>query len=98
VAFNLCSALVVRLGENESRVLILIRADPRISTRIMAENICVSTTAVDKAIAKLKDKGVLIRLGPPRGGHWEIREATEDSKLDPTPSSVRKQPHHQPQI
>jgi len=32
----------------------------------------ISTTATDKNLAKLKRKGVLRRIGPARGGHWEV--------------------------
>jgi len=63
-----------RLGETEGRILLLIRTDPRISTRALAEALGVSTTAMDKTLAKLKKKGALRRVGPARGGHWEVPE------------------------
>ncbi len=56
------------LGETEGRVLLLIRADFRISTRTLAEKIGVSTTAMDKTLARLKNRGILRRIGPARGG------------------------------
>jgi len=40
----------------------------------MAEILGISDTAVDKNIATLKKKGLLRRVGPARGGHWEIVE------------------------
>jgi ATP-dependent DNA helicase RecG len=58
------------LGE----ALFLIHGDSRISTRILVDAIGVSTTAMDKTLARLKDKDVLRRVGPARGGHWEILE------------------------
>ena len=61
------------LGETEKSVLLMIRSNGRISTRVLAEEIGVSTTAMDKTLAKLKGQGVLRRVGPARGGHWEIR-------------------------
>jgi len=60
------------LGETEGAVLLLIRGDSRISTRLLAEKVGVSMTAVDKALAKLKDRGILHRVGPARGGYWKI--------------------------
>src|SRR5690606_23359746 len=57
-----------RLGETERAVLVRIHSDPRISTRILAEEIGVSTTAIDKTLARLKEKGLLRRVGPARGG------------------------------
>jgi len=67
-----------RLGETECRVLLLIRANSRISTRTLAEKIGVSTTAMDKTLAKLKNRGILRRVGPARGGRWEILEDSND--------------------
>jgi ATP-dependent DNA helicase RecG len=61
-----------RLGETERAVLLRIHSDPRISTRILAEEIGVSTTAIDKTLARLREKGLLRRVGPARGGRWEI--------------------------
>lgn len=61
-----------RLGETESAVLRLIYGNSRVSTRKMAEEIGVSTTAIDKTLAKLKGEGILRRIGPPRSGYWEI--------------------------
>lgn len=61
-----------RLGENERRILQLIEADNSISISIMAKTVGISTTAVDNNLKKLKQKGVLRRIGPDRGGHWKI--------------------------
>jgi ATP-dependent DNA helicase RecG len=60
------------LGESEKRVLLIIRSNGRISTRVLAGEIGVSMTAMDKALFRLKDNGALHRVGPARGGHWEI--------------------------
>jgi ATP-dependent DNA helicase RecG len=35
-------------------------------------------TAIDKTLAKLKARGVLRRVGPARGGHWEIVENPDE--------------------
>ena len=67
-----------RLGETEGRVLFLIHGDSRISTRVLADEIGVSTTSIDKTLARLKDKGILRRVGPARGGHWEILEDADE--------------------
>jgi ATP-dependent DNA helicase RecG len=66
-----------RLGETEGKILLLIRADSQISTRIIAKRVGISTTAVDKALAKLKRLNILRRAGPARGGYWEILEGTD---------------------
>ncbi|MEA1908027.1 MAG: HTH domain-containing protein [Euryarchaeota archaeon] len=48
------------------------KENPHVSKREMAESIGISTTAIDKNIVALKKKGLLRRIGPARGGHWEV--------------------------
>ena len=60
------------LGENQVKVIALILADRFTTTRKMAEIIGISTTAVENNISKLKDAGIINRVGTDRGGHWEV--------------------------
>ncbi|MFO7992030.1 MAG: winged helix-turn-helix transcriptional regulator [Thermoplasmata archaeon] len=61
-----------RLGENEEKILESISIDPHITIKELSEELKISTTAVENNIKKLKDKDFLKRVGPPKGGHWEI--------------------------
>lgn len=61
-----------RLGENEVNILESISSDPQITINQLSETLKISTTAVENKIKKLKEKDILKRVGPPRGGHWEI--------------------------
>ena len=38
----------------------------------MADKLEISRRAVAKTIAKLQSVGILRRVGPDKGGHWEI--------------------------
>ena len=38
----------------------------------LADQLGISTRAVEKQINKLKEKGRLRRAGPAKGGHWEV--------------------------
>lgn len=69
---RLADGLVEGLAENQRRILELISENPRVSKRIMADTLGISTTAVDKNLSTLKEKGILRRVGPDRGGRWEI--------------------------
>ncbi len=71
---RLVDGLVERLVESQRKVLGLIKQNPYISINDLAENIGISTTAIDKNITQLKKKGLLKRVGPDKGGHWEIVE------------------------
>jgi len=66
--------LGVKLGENEIKILKLMKDNKYITTKELSEHIKISTTAVDNNISKLKKKGLLKRIGPAKGGHWEVIE------------------------
>ena len=62
------------LVENQKKILDLVTAAPHISKRELSAAVGISTTAIDKNIAVLKNKGLLRRIGPDKGGHWEVVE------------------------
>ncbi len=64
--------LVEGLVESQKRILLFIKENPRISKRELSKKIGISTTAIDKNVQQLKDKGLIKRVGPDKGGHWEI--------------------------
>jgi ATP-dependent DNA helicase RecG len=70
----LVEGLVEGLVESQRRILELTKNNPQISKAEMAEKIGISTTAIDKNIEKLKEKGLLRRVGPDKGGKWEVKE------------------------
>jgi ATP-dependent DNA helicase RecG len=61
-----------KLGENQRRILDLILEDRHATIRSLSEQLKISTTATEKNLAGLKNKGLLRRAGPDKGGHWEI--------------------------
>jgi ATP-dependent DNA helicase RecG len=61
-----------KLSENERNILRLIYSNKRISISGMAKEVGISTTAVHKNLTKLKQRGILRRVGPDKGGHWEV--------------------------
>ena len=65
--------LGVKLGENELKILKLMEDNKYITTKELSEHIKISTTAIDNNISKLKEKGILERIGPAKGGHWKIK-------------------------
>ena len=61
------------VGEKSSqKILELIAVNTTISTQEMADSIGISRRAIAKIIAKLQTEGILRRIGPDKGGHWEI--------------------------
>jgi ATP-dependent DNA helicase RecG len=61
-----------KLGEKRQRILDAIRENNQITTKELAELIGISTTAIERNISKLKIQGLLRRVGPDKGGYWEI--------------------------
>lgn len=61
-----------KLNDNQLLILKTIRNNPYVSLVGLSKEIGISQTAVENNITKLKHKGVLTRIGSPKGGHWEI--------------------------
>jgi len=68
-----------KLAENERHILRLIHSNRRISISDMAKEVGISTTAVHKNLTKLKQRGILRRVGPDKGGHWEVVRQKQSS-------------------
>lgn len=64
--------LVEKLAESQKRILEIMQDNSNISKKDLAREIGISKTAIDKNINSLKKKGLLKRIGPAKGGHWEI--------------------------
>ncbi len=60
--------------KSSEQILDLIRNNKKISAREIATIIGISSRAVEKNIAVLRKNGILKRIGPAKGGHWEIVE------------------------
>ena len=54
------------------KILETLWQNPNMSTTELAEQIGISRRAVAKHVAVLKSFGVLRRIGPDKGGHWEV--------------------------
>ena len=50
----------------------MMRENPGVTIAELAQTIGISDRAVKKSIKKLKEGGLLRRVGPDKGGHWEV--------------------------
>lgn len=55
------------------KILGIITRDSFIKTGDIADEVELSLSAVEKIIRKLKKEGVLKRIGPDKGGYWEVQ-------------------------
>jgi ATP-dependent DNA helicase RecG len=60
--------------KGSEKILELLRENPKLTIAEIAEAISISTRAVEKKIARLKEEGILTRQGPDRGGQWQVRQ------------------------
>lgn len=60
--------------KSSQKILELISASPNITISEIADRLGMTTRGVDKNIKRLKEQGVIRRVGPDKGGHWEVIE------------------------
>ena len=52
----------------------MLRDNPRMAAREVAQRIGISSRKVEENIAKLKALTLLKRIGPAKGGYWQVME------------------------
>lgn len=60
------------LTENQMKILSLLKRKPRTSAKELSEHVGIPSRKIEQNIAKLKELGLLSRIGPAKGGHWEV--------------------------
>ena len=60
--------------KSSEKILQFLRKTPAMSAKALAEKLGISSRAVEKQIELLKKAGFVRRVGPAKGGHWEIFE------------------------
>ena len=58
--------------KSSQKIIEMMAANPYITTEVISEKLGVTRRAVAKQIAKLKERGIVLRVGPDKGGHWEV--------------------------
>ena len=62
--------------KTREKILALIAADPSITTTELANRL--TAKGIEWQIGKLKQMGVLERIGPAKGGHWKVVETKDE--------------------
>jgi ATP-dependent DNA helicase RecG len=63
-----------KLSENQRKIIESIKENSTISIVDLAKNIGIAEKNIEENLKKLKDKGIIKRVGPAKGGYWEIIE------------------------
>ena len=61
-------------GKTDDKIIAIARKSPSVSIPQMAEILGISTRAVEKQIRQLKQTKRLRRIGPTKGGNWQVVE------------------------
>ncbi len=69
--------VVENLTSNQKQIIRIIVANSKISALEISAIIGLSHRKTQENIKKLKDIGVLKRIGPAKGGHWEVKESSK---------------------
>lgn len=60
------------LGKTHVRILERLTENPQMTIPELAELLGLSTRAVEKQVSRLQSESRLRRIGPAKGGHWEV--------------------------
>ena len=66
------SGLKSGLNETDSKLIGFIQSNPSVTIQELQEMLNLSRNGVRKALGRLKATGWLRRIGPDKGGHWEV--------------------------
>ena len=60
--------------KSRDKIVALLTDNNKLSAVALAERIGISAKAVEKHLSNLKADGIITRIGPDKGGHWEVVE------------------------
>ena len=82
-AFTASSSFFIRSGEktqgsrekkvkSREKIISLLLQDGSLSAASLAGHIGITAKAVEKQLARLKAEGLIRRVGPDKGGYWQV--------------------------
>ena len=66
------TATTTTAATSRERILALLKAEPRITRRLMAERIGLTPSGVKYHLTKLRKAGIIRHVGPTKAGRWEV--------------------------
>jgi predicted HTH transcriptional regulator len=64
-------------SDNRQAILNIMIADPTITAKDISERIGITHRNAQRHIAKLKEAGIVKRIGPDRGGKWLVKAQSD---------------------
>lgn len=72
VGENVGENIFLSLSKTDNKVLSQIILNPSISAEEISKRISLTKRTVERSIKKLKDKNIIFRIGPDKGGYWKV--------------------------
>ena len=60
------------VGENERKVLSILSHSPQTTAKELSEVLGVTLRQCERILASMKQKGLIVRVGANKNGHWEV--------------------------
>ena len=61
------------VGKTEELIIEIIKENSKITIPMLQEQLKLSRRGIEWQIKRLKEKGILERIGPTKGGYWKIK-------------------------
>jgi ATP-dependent DNA helicase RecG len=74
VTFTRTKKVTKKVTENQKKILNNIKENPNITTQELSKKVGISDRKIKDNIKKLKENNLLKRIGPAKGGYWEVVE------------------------
>ena len=72
---NVTQNVTENVTENRATTILhLIKENPHISTLELARQLSVTRMTIHRDLERLKSAGLLFRIGPDKGGYWQVKE------------------------
>lgn len=59
--------------KSREKIVALLQQNSKLSAAAIADELSITAKAVEKHLANLKSAGIIQRIGPAKGGYWEVK-------------------------
>ena len=67
-----------KLSETEERIMALIQSNPHITQKMLSEAIGLTRPYIGRKLLDLQSRNIIRRIGPDKGGYWEVSRMVND--------------------
>ena len=72
IAENIVDSIVEKLSTTRAKIVRIIWKNPNATAQSISKEINIASRNVQEHLRKLQEQGVIRRIGPDKGRHWEI--------------------------